>query len=81
MAENLELTKRNVLKIGSTFFDPPGIIALIVIQCKVIFQQICKEKINWDDLIPELIISTWNKFIACLKAIKIVKVQRCVCVK
>ena len=65
-----------MLKIGSSFYDPPGLIALIVIQAKVIFQLICKEKINWDAEIPEPIATLWKKFLSHLKQIKCVKIPR-----
>ena len=33
-------------------FDPLGIISPVTFQIKVLFQEVCKQKIDWDDPLP-----------------------------
>ena len=47
-AVNLPVTKRNILKISSTFFDPLGIIIPITLPAKVLDRDIWLEKYSWD---------------------------------
>ena len=47
-AETLKLTKRNILKVSASFYAPLGILSPVVIQAKIIFQLLFKEKIDWD---------------------------------
>ena len=48
-AEGLTATKRNTLKLLARIFDPLGIIGLVTITAKILFQEACGEKISWDD--------------------------------
>ena len=47
-ALNLPPTKRNILKICNTFFDPLGVLSPIVLQAKLIFKELCINKCEWD---------------------------------
>ena len=42
--EDLEVTKRNVLSILSSLFDPLGIISPALVVAKVLFQKLCLEQ-------------------------------------
>ena len=64
------------MKIASSFFDPLGLISPIVIQVKVIFQMLCKERIDWEDAVPESILTAWYKFLNLLKEVVEVRVYR-----
>ena len=77
MAETKAETKRNVLSIVSSIYDPLGYLAPITCQGKVIFQLLCANKSNnvkskWDDKIPDEIAVLWKKFIKLITAIKVV---------
>ena len=45
-------TKRQVLSIICSFYDPIGIIQPIVVSLKILFQEICKTNIDWDEQLP-----------------------------
>ena len=51
--KTLDITKRNVLKILAMFYDPIGLLQPIFINLKRLFQVICKQKLNWDELLPD----------------------------
>ena len=51
-AVEIELTKRNVLKV--IVYDPVGYLQPIIIRLKLLFQEICLLNIGWDDLIGGL---------------------------
>ena len=46
------LTKRNVLSDSSKIFDPLGLISCVTIVVKIIFQQLWKQGIGWDESLP-----------------------------
>ena len=50
-------TKRELLKVLSSVYDPLGIISPTIITLKMLFQKICMTKINWDNILPETIIA------------------------
>ena len=51
-AKLLKPTNRNVLKILS-FYDPMGLIQPIIIGLKILMQNICKEKLDWDIMLSQ----------------------------
>lgn len=63
LARSLLPTKRNVLKVAATFFDPIGFISPITARVKTIFQLLCKDKSDWDSDVPPGILSVWNTFL------------------
>ena len=38
-----------------------------MLQSKLIYQSLCKEKINWDVIVPESIRNIWDKFVETLR--------------
>ena len=75
-AKSLETTKRNVLKVSASFYDPLGMISPVTARVKTIFQLLCQGKLNWDDSVPREIEIIWNEFISSLEEWGIIKVKR-----
>ena len=50
---NMTLTKRNILRVSASIFDPLGMLAPITAKLKSLFQLLRKDKLDWDDLIPK----------------------------
>ena len=69
-------TKRNLLSISASIFDPLGFIAPVTAKIKTIFQLLCKDKLDWDEIIAEKIALIWNKFVEELKHLAEVRHSR-----
>ena len=52
------------------FYDPTGILQPVIINLKIIFQNICKQKILLDDELPVDIANDWANIINSLNFIK-----------
>ena len=50
-SEGLPATKRNTLKLLAGIFDPLGIIGPVTVTAKMLFQDACRVKIGWDDIL------------------------------
>ena len=61
-ASTLTATKRNILKITNMFFDPLGLLCLMVLQAKLIFNKICILKRGWDSQVPVEVEKIGNHF-------------------
>ena len=72
----MEQTNRNLLNVSASIFYPLGLIAPVTARIKTIFQLLCKDKLNWDDLIPQKLASVWNNFLEDLKSLREVRQQR-----
>ena len=76
-AERLVATKRNVLCVLASLFDPLGIISPVIVSAKIIFQELCVEKIGWDDELGGENKSRFEKRMKDLESTGEISVQRC----
>ena len=75
-ATNVVPTKRNILSVISTVYDPVGYLQPFTIQLKILFQKICNLNINWDDSIGALLVE-WKKICQNLKRCEEIVIKRC----
>ena len=81
MATNIKAstpTKRGVLSTLAMSFDPLGLISPIGVHAKILFQELCIGKLDWDDPIPEDKVAKWEDWISGLSQVKTMTVPRCV---
>ena len=64
---DIKITKRNVLKIIASVYDPVGIIALITVTFKIFFQQLTQMKISWDRVLSVELQVEWMKILEMLE--------------
>ena len=76
IATKIEPTKRNVLKVLASLFDPLGFRSPITARVKLIFQLLCKDKFGRDELLPEKINIIWSTVLSDLKSLNVVRLQR-----
>ena len=63
----LVYTKRNILKISASFFDPLGLVCPVVLQAKLLFQELCELKVDWDEVVDGDVAKKWDRFLKDLK--------------
>ena len=78
LSEDLEPTRRNLLKVTSSFFDPLGVLSPILVEMKILFQSLCQDKFEWDAPLPESAQKQWNRWLQDLREVQQVLVPRCV---
>lgn len=64
MARELEPTKRHVVSIASKFYDPIEFVSPITICFKMAFQELCEEKIGWDEPLSGSLLTRWHSLLA-----------------
>ena len=52
-ATTLQPTKRNLVSLIGKFYDPLGILSPITIKFKILLQRLCRDKLEWDEPLPE----------------------------
>ena len=75
---NLEkpLTKRGILSMTSSIFDPLGYISPVIIQAKGIIQEMCRAKLPWDADVPEEVKAKWLTWQSNLEHLRDVALKR-----
>jgi hypothetical protein len=56
-------TKRSILSVIASFFDPNGWFSPILLQAKRLQAEVWKIHVDWDELIPEELESRWQKIV------------------
>ncbi|XP_055846848.1 uncharacterized protein LOC129912570 [Episyrphus balteatus] len=72
----LNCTKRGILSDASRIFDPLGFVAPVIIAIKIFFQDLWREKLGWDDQVPEEMALRWTTIRDQLHLIESISVPR-----
>ena len=77
LAKRVEPTKRNVISTASKMNDPFGLISAITVQIKILFQELCKIKKDWDESLEGSFKSIWQRLVTQLQGVKPLTLPRC----
>ena len=76
-AKEFPATKRNVLRITASVFDPLGLISPIVVLSKIMFQELCQNSKDWDEPLTAPLEKQWSEWITDLRNVEEISVPRC----
>ena len=71
------LTKRGLLSMTSSLYDPLGFVGPVVLVPKMIQQELCRQQLDWDDRIPELLADEFVEWLQQVRALNKLKIKRC----
>jgi hypothetical protein len=71
-------TRRGILSVVSSVYDPLGFLAPVVLSAKQILQELCKAKLGWDDKIPQEHADRWQRWLRQLTLLDEFSVSRCI---
>ena len=75
---NKGTTRRNILSVASSLYDPLGLVAPVTLIPKIILQRACRLNLGWDERIPSADAEKWSQWLASLPALSNVSIDRCV---
>ena len=70
-------TRRGVLSTISSLYDPLGMAAPFILAGKMILQDLCRQKLGWDEDIPEDLLIRWRQWLQELPALDNFSMDRC----
>ena len=71
-------TRRAILSIVASVYDPIGFLAPFIFTAKYILQELCKLSCGWDDEIPSAYHLKWQQWLVGLRQMEAYKVNRCI---
>ena len=71
------MTRRGILAIVSSLFDPLGFIVPYTMKAKLLLQDLCRKKLSWDSLIDEPEKMQWSRWPEDLPQLQKIDVDRC----
>ena len=72
------LTRRGILSIVSSVYDPLGFTAPVLLVAKILMQDLCRSNLAWDDSLESRHAVRWNLWLNELPKIQRLSVGRCV---
>ena len=76
--ESHEITRRFILSRIGAMYDPLGLISLIVLKGRAIFQDATRQQLQWDDSVPDDIQTQWYSWQESLKQLEFMSFPRCI---
>lgn len=70
------MTRRGILRTIASVYDPLGFVAPFILRGKQILQQLCQEKVGWDEPLSDDLSTQWESWLLDLQNLSKVKVQR-----
>ncbi|XP_062611017.1 uncharacterized protein LOC134272834, partial [Saccostrea cucullata] len=74
--ETKPFTKRGILSVINSIFDPIGFIAPVKIKGKMLVREISQGTTGWDEELPQEYMNQWSEWTSSLDSLKDVKIQR-----
>ena len=76
VAKEKPLTRRGVLSVASSLYDPLGFVAPFILSAKLILQELCKKKLRWDERIDGEELMHWKDWLVDLPRLSEIAVSR-----
>ena len=70
-------TRRGVLSVVSSVYDPLGFAAPFVLLAKMLMQDLCRENFSWDDVLQGDYLKRWESWLEQLMKIEKLYIPRC----
>lgn len=71
-------TRRGILSIVSSLYDPLGLVSPALLPAKILLQQLCRDGLGWDEPINSERLSTWQSWLNFMEDIYAVDIPRCI---
>ena len=75
--EQKPFTRRGLLSIVASLFDPLGLVAPVTLSAKQLLQRLCKEKMGWDDPMSKSDVDNLRAWLESLSFLAKLKIPRC----
>ena len=76
-ARNLRSTKRSVLQVTAKIFDTLGFLSPFLVRLKILFRDLCTDKVDWDESLHGEVLEKWNAIVAEIGSLSCLKLPRC----
>ena len=60
----LKPTKHNIVGVASRVYNPLRFLSPVVVSLKIIFQELCRSRIDWDDPLPQELELKWKGIVS-----------------
>lgn len=69
-------SKREILSFTNSPYDPLGFFQFVISKMKIVYHYTCELKLDWEDKIPDDLISLWHKILSMLPELLKIQIPR-----
>ena len=62
---------------SARMYDPLGLLSLVAVQFKMLFQDVCAARLNWDEMLSGVLLTKWNCLLSGLEQSRTLCIPRC----
>ena len=77
VAVTMHPTKRNVIGLSARVYDPVGILSPWTVCFKLLFQDICAARLDWDDQLEGELLLKWRMLLSRMQEPLLLHIPRC----
>ena len=77
LVNKLPTSRRSLLKVTASIFDPLGLLSPFVIKLKLLFQTLCQRRVGWDEPLAGNSLKQWNEFLSDFPVLNEIRIPRC----
>ena len=70
-------TRRGILSVVSSVYDPLGFAAPFTLSAKALFQDLCHKNLGWDNPISDKDLNRWRNWLDEIPRLQDLKINRC----
>jgi hypothetical protein len=74
---NRGFTRRKMLSMVSSIYDPLGLVAPFTLPVKLLLQDLCRRNVSWDEVLSDEDEQQWRKWMDILPELENVSIPRC----
>ena len=71
------VTRKDMLKIIASMYDPLGLVSPCIVTGRMLFQEVTRLKLGWEEVVPDHIAEKWRRWIEDLDELNEVSFPRC----
>ena len=71
-------TRREILSVVASLYDPLGFVAPVTLCAKKVLQEMCEEGAGWDGTVSPSILERWERWVTDLPQIEKLEIPRCI---
>ena len=73
----LPKSRRSLLKVTASIFDPLGLLSPFIIKLKLLFQTPCHRRVGWDEPLADRSLKQWNELMFEFTLLQQIRIPRC----
>ena len=66
------------MRAAASVYDPLGLLAVVKLQPKILFQETCRQGVDWDAPIDERISASWERWASQVPQLTDLEIPRCI---